>query len=122
MESAGQLESALAALERAVAFGGERRYRLASLAYACARAGRVERARELLSSLMAEDEGSYVPPSRIAAVLLALGERSRALDWLERAFAERDNWLVFLAVAPEFDELRQEPRFAALIRQMSLPD
>ncbi len=57
---------------------------------------------------------------------LALGERDRALDLLEQAFARRDFWyLPFLAVDPRFDDLRGDPRFERLLRRRAetpLPD
>ena len=49
-----------------------------------------------------------------------LGYSPQALEWLERAFEERSEYLVFLRVDPIFDKLRSEPRFGALIEKIGL--
>jgi serine/threonine-protein kinase len=49
------------------------------------------------------------------------GDRARALDWLERAYAERDPGMAHIGRSPIYDPLRAEPRFQALLRQMNLP-
>jgi hypothetical protein len=49
------------------------------------------------------------------------GDRARALDLLERAYAERDPNMPYIGCMPFFDPLRAEPRFQALLRRMNLP-
>jgi hypothetical protein len=43
------------------------------------------------------------------------------LDALEKAYDERSWFLTYLNTAPEFDFLRSEPRFQALVRKMKFP-
>ena len=50
-----------------------------------------------------------------------MNRREDALDEFERAFAQRDAWLVWLKVHPLYDEIRSHPRFQELIRQMKFP-
>jgi len=52
---------------------------------------------------------------------LMAGDRARALDWLETAYAERDPQMLFIGVNPVLSPLRAEPRFQALLRKMNLP-
>jgi len=49
------------------------------------------------------------------------GDRALALDWLEKAFADRDPNMPFIGCNPVFDSVRAEPRFQALLRKMGLP-
>jgi serine/threonine-protein kinase len=49
------------------------------------------------------------------------GDRVRALDWLEKAYAEQDPNMPYIGCLPIFDPLRAEPRFQALLRRMNLP-
>jgi hypothetical protein len=49
------------------------------------------------------------------------GDDARALDWLEKAYADRDPNMPFVGCNPIFDRLRAEPRFKALLRRMNLP-
>ena len=62
-----------------------------------------------------------MPACCLAAYYLHSGETARALDHLEKAVAERSNWLAYLAVDPVFDGLRTEPRFQELVRRVGLP-
>jgi len=59
-------------------------------------------------------------PTQIANLYSALGDKQRALDWLEKAYNTRDDELVWLAVEPWHDRLRSEPRFADLLRRVDL--
>jgi TolB-like protein/DNA-binding winged helix-turn-helix (wHTH) protein/Tfp pilus assembly protein PilF len=51
----------------------------------------------------------------------ALGDRDAAFAWLDRAFALGHYQLVFVAVDPRLDALRDDPRFAAALRRIGLP-
>jgi TolB-like protein/tetratricopeptide (TPR) repeat protein len=57
----------------------------------------------------------------LARVYAYLGERDRALVELERAAAERDPRLEMIKVEPHWAQLRQDPRFQAIIARMGLP-
>jgi tetratricopeptide (TPR) repeat protein len=55
-----------------------------------------------------------------AVARIALGDTAGALDDLERAVANRHDWLLpFLAVDPTFDALRGQPRFEAVLRTIA---
>jgi len=89
-------------------------------AYALARWGKFSEARQVLNELLKTSTETYVPPYNIALVYHALGERDRALDYLEKGFSERDVRMVFLKVEPYWDTLRSEPRFIDLIKRMNI--
>jgi len=55
-----------------------------------------------------------------ATLHLALDDHAGALDWAERAYAERRGWLAYLRVHPLLDPLRGEPRFEALVQELRL--
>ena len=65
--------------------------------------------------------------TRYTSVLLAgayarLGERDRAFEWLERAYADyRSPLLPHVREFLEFDNLRSDPRFNDLLRRIGLP-
>jgi eukaryotic-like serine/threonine-protein kinase len=85
------------------------------------RAGRRADALPLLKGMIdkAEREGSG--SFLVAVVLSGLGEKARALDWLERAYQEHDTFLPWLKVDPEFAILHGDPRFDDLIRRIGIP-
>ena len=49
-----------------------------------------------------------------------LGEREKALEWLERAYGERSGYLPALGSDFVFDGLRDVPRFQAPLKKMNL--
>ena len=51
----------------------------------------------------------------------AAGRLDEAFDCLDQAIAYRDPALVHLAVAPDWDSMRGDPRIAECLRSMALP-
>jgi hypothetical protein len=43
------------------------------------------------------------------------------MAWLERAYEEHDQWMVYINSDPGWDALRSEPRFQALVRRLNFP-
>lgn len=62
----------------------------------------------------------FVSPYGIASYYAVVGENGRALDWLEKAYSERDGTLVWLKVHPRLDGLRGEARFRDLLARLKL--
>jgi hypothetical protein len=75
----------------------------------------------VLRSLLEQSRTSYVSAFDIAVIHAGLGDPTRTLEALDRAFNERASYLVFINVDPRFDDYRAEPRFRDLIRRMGLP-
>jgi hypothetical protein len=59
---------------------------------------------------------------QIAFFYAGRGDTGRALSWLERAYRQRDGGLEILKVLPTFKNLRQDPRFAQLLRKLNNPE
>jgi adenylate cyclase len=83
--------------------------------------GRPEAARKIATSTERGEATTYTSASHLAMLYSAIGEKSRALDLLERDDREGDRilWLTYRGVF--FDPLRDEPRFLALLRKNRLP-
>ncbi len=115
-------EAAITELSKAVALSGEGRRPVmeAALGHAYAAAGKRVEAQRLLDGLKAAAERRYVSPYSMAVIYLALGDRVQAFTWLNRAYEERDNWLIYLKVEPRLDPLRSDARFADLLRRIGL--
>ena len=56
----------------------------------------------------------------IAQVYAALGERERALHWLEKGL-EAGEFMLYTGIDPALKSLRKEPRFRELLRKLKLP-
>jgi len=88
--------------------------------YALAKAGRREEAQAALDELLKLSTIRFVPFDHIALIYNGLGETDKSLDWLEKAFEQRDPKMAFLKVEPKWNNLRNEPRFIELMRRMNL--
>lgn len=74
----------------------------------------------MLVSLLDLSRKQYVPAISIAEVYAGLGDKARALEWLEKAYEERSRKFSHLKVDPQWDSLREEPRFQDLVRRIGL--
>jgi TolB-like protein len=82
--------------------------------------GRVAKARKELGELQRlESQGKKLAYS-IAVVYASLGDRDQAFHWLEVTYRARDGSLILLKTDPAIDPLREDPRFAELLRKMNL--
>ena len=61
-------------------------------------------------------------PYGIATVLAYRHETDKALDWLERAYAQRDPSLYTIKGEPLFRSIESEDRYKALLRKLNLPE
>jgi TolB-like protein/Tfp pilus assembly protein PilF/predicted Ser/Thr protein kinase len=64
----------------------------------------------------------YVSPYNLAQIHARLGEGEQVLALLEQAYSARDSKLTFVKVDPVFDDIRSEPRFQQLLKQLSFPE
>jgi hypothetical protein len=63
----------------------------------------------------------FVSRYQLALIHCNLGEREEALAELEQSLAGGEGWLVWLGVEPQFDSLRQEPRYQELLQRTNNP-
>ncbi len=56
----------------------------------------------------------------LSVISLFLDERQKALEWLERSYERRDVYLITINTRSDFDPLRDEPRFKAVVKKMGL--
>jgi len=92
----------------------------AGLAHAYGVSGKRSDALQWLNELQAMSKQHYVPSFDIAIVYMGLREYQKAFEWLEKAYAERSGWLVYLNRDPRFDEVRSDARFQELVRRVGL--
>ena len=55
-----------------------------------------------------------------ALVYLGLSDLESLFHWLNRAFEERDGSLILVTAAVEFDPVREDARFLALLDRMGV--
>ena len=85
------------------------------------RNARIAVARSQLADLRALASQRYVSPFDLARLAVQAGEREEAFRYLDEAFAERSGGLVFLKVDSVWDPIRDDPRFASLVKRVGIP-
>lgn len=121
-EQKGDYTRALPELQKAVELSHGLPLMVSGLAHGYAVSGNRSQAEKLLAGLISESGKQYVSPYYVAIVYAGLGKNDEAMDWLEKAYADRSNGLVFLKVEPELDTLRANPRFLKLQATLKLPN
>jgi TolB-like protein len=117
LEQCGTEADTLQALDHATALCGNSSKPAMLRGWVLARCGRSAEARAQLEALTAASGARFVPPYAIALIHLGLGEVDLALAALERALLVRDVNLAFLPCDPKWAAVRQDARFADLIRR-----
>ena len=118
-EQKGMYQKAIAEFQRGVQLSGSP-LMLAHLGHAHAVSGNTTEARRILGELREMQNRRYVSSSTVAAIYVALGEKDEAFKWLEKAYEERDVWLMNLKVDPVFSKIRGDARFRDLLSRTSL--
>ena len=120
LEAKGMYDQELAAWQRKMILGGEKPEDVAALGQAY-KVGGIRGAWrwdiERLERLPPE-QGA---PAEIARHYASLGEKDKALDWLEKGFKEHAPVMATIKVDPSYDSLRSDPRFQDLLRRMNFP-
>lgn len=62
----------------------------------------------------------YVPAIYFALIYTGLGDRDEAFHWMELAVKEKTEYLVYLGSDPLADPLRNDPRFAELMKRVGI--
>jgi hypothetical protein len=104
----GREQEALAALERALPVAGGRSFVRAHLAYAQGSTGRIDEARRTQAMLLSDAEDGYVSPFHLALAAAGLGDRRAVVGQLERAFADRSGWMMFVPLERELAAYRAD--------------
>ena len=70
---------------------------------------------------MVKAQHEYVSPMSLALVHIGMGNKSLAMEDLERGVEEHSYNAMYLGLEPAFLPLREEPRFQKLLRHVHLP-
>ena len=94
---------------------------LALKGQAFGRSGKRTEAQEIIRELLQNRDKTYVRPIGIAEVYASLGDRAHALQWLETAVQEHDDWITWSAIEASLDSLRSDAAFHEILRKVGLP-
>jgi len=118
----GKYEEGLREINKGIGMGGEASPgKLADLAYALVRAGRIDEARRVLAELVQYHEEYGRAALCVASACASLGDREQAIDWLETAYHEHAGHLLSMAggsMDRSFEALASDPRYQSLLRRV----
>jgi adenylate cyclase len=92
------------------------------LGYAYAISGNRSKAEQIRRELEQMAKRQYVSSTAFADIHLGLGEKKKALDWLEKSYQDQESACWYLKVDPIYDRVRTEPRFQALVQKVFGPN
>jgi serine/threonine protein kinase/tetratricopeptide (TPR) repeat protein len=117
----GRAEEAIANIDRAAELMPDSPLVWFNQVTVYAEAGRREKARELLNSMIAAAEHRHVKPYFLGIAHAALGEYDEAFANFEKAFEEHDPWMIWWQTEPKLRRLADDPRYEDLLHRMGLP-
>jgi len=83
--------------------------------------GNKSEAERVIAGLKGESAHRYVNLYEVALVYIGLGQNDQAFDWLEKAYQERSDQLIYLKVDPRLDPIRSDSRFTDLFPRVGIP-
>jgi len=116
----GRFEQAISTLQRVVDLTDHSPAPLGLLAMAYAGADQRGEAERILADLEKRSLTETIPPGALLLGYMAVGDKQRAIDMLERGYTERDHYEIWIAADPLMDPLRNEPRYQAVCRRVML--
>lgn len=120
LEQAGRFEQAAAQAKIEAAQAGLGPDSAASLEHAYKAKGAAGYWKEVLRQVEGGKDPGAGSDLDLAAIYTKLGNKELAFDLLERAYAERNMWLMNLKVDPRFDGLRSDRRYEDLLHRLGL--
>ena len=79
----------------------------------------MQQAQEMHRELIAQSSSRYIPLAQLSISAAAASDREAAIGFAQQAWQDREPPLVMWArYYPGFDSIRDDPRFAAIIREM----
>lgn len=117
----GLYAEAISVAERWLQSDPVNQFALRGAGIAYAKVGRRDKAEEMIRRFRDLAKTQYVPTGRYAAIYAALGDKDEAFEELNRAFEDRDWELFRVTVDPYWVPVRDDPRFAALVKKLNLP-
>jgi TolB-like protein/Tfp pilus assembly protein PilF len=94
---------------------------LGAIGYVYGITGRKQEAEKMLDSLIRLSRSSYISPYVFALVYASVNDKENAFRWLNQAYADRANWLVWFKLDPRWRLLYDDKRYAALVDKIGLP-
>jgi len=119
-ESKGMYEEAIAAYKTSRDLSGGYPG-ITGLGHAYAAAGQRSEALNIISQLESDlKQTNRVRATAFSIIFSGLNDRDKAFEWLEKAYEQRYEGVIFIKVQPYYDNLRGDPRYYDLLKRIGL--
>jgi DNA-binding winged helix-turn-helix (wHTH) protein/TolB-like protein/tetratricopeptide (TPR) repeat protein len=121
-EQKGMYPEALEQLQKSLALPTNyfKTMNTADLAHVYAVWGKISEARKVLEELIRDPKQRYASEYGIAVIYAGLGEKDKAIEWLNKAYEDRSFWMIWVKNDSRLDGLRSDSRFTDLLRRMKI--
>jgi TolB-like protein/Tfp pilus assembly protein PilF len=119
-EQMGMHQQARAAFQKILTADPDNPAILSLMGHEYAVSGDKTNANKTLAKLAQVSARKYVPAVYFAVIYTGLNQKDNAFRWLDKAYEERCEYLVYLRSEPLADPLRSDPRFARLLGRIGL--
>jgi len=117
---AGRFNDAAALIQKQTEQDSENQGGSLTLARVKILSGDPKEGEKILARVLQEREGRKINLYAVAGVYATLGDKDKAIEWLNRGYDQRVFQMFFLRVDPAFDGLHDDPRFQELLRRIGL--
>jgi adenylate cyclase len=117
----GRHADAAATLELATRQEPEHPVLVASLGYVYGVSDNKTGAQQMLDTLADLAKRKYVSRGLVAWVHAGLRDNDQAFEWLDKAFEQRSDMMIFLKFDPSWDNLRGDPRYKQMLLKVGFP-
>jgi tetratricopeptide (TPR) repeat protein len=84
--------------------------------------GKKELARKFLDRIIEQSKRLYIPPSFLASLYFAIGDKDKGFEFLNKAYEQQDCWIVTIKLGPVYETVRSDPRYVAMLKKMNMEE
>jgi tetratricopeptide (TPR) repeat protein len=82
--------------------------------------GKLDKARKIFDKLLEQSRHRHISPYALSLISLIDGNIEESFDWLRKAYKTGDSWLCDLDIEPFFKDMKSDPRFQSLLKDIGL--
>lgn len=117
-DGVGRHKEAVAEYQKAIATSGRSTFFASAMIFALVKSGQRAEAEKAFAEIQELSQKEPISRYVLARSLAALGKKEQAFAELEKAFQDRDGLLIVVKIDQNLDEIRDDPRYQALLKKM----
>ena len=118
----GRPQEALPYVRKAYEMAQGKGYSIQDLIRGLIMVGEKEEAQGLIDQLYRTNQTHMIAPTAWSFIYYLQGDPDKAFSFLDKAMKERDFWVFSLKYSPDWDTMREDPRFKKIVKQQNFPE